>query len=97
MIYKLEDGTRVRVIRDGDDIEYEVYRFTTEKETVRRGRLTGDAARDYTNALTVADALRFARQYGARPSVNQTRADAPDLQRCVEAFNRNFPGLKERA
>jgi hypothetical protein len=97
MVYKLEDGTRVRVVQDGDDVTYEVYRFISEKETVRQGRLTGDEARAYVSALTVADALRFARQYGTRASVDQTRTDAPDLRRCVQEFGRNFPRLKVRA
>lgn len=71
MIYKLEDGTRVRLTNTADGVDYEVYHFEPEKVVTETGRMTGEQASTYRSALVLADALRFARQYGGRPLVNR--------------------------
>ncbi|MFE0326275.1 hypothetical protein ACFW08_05600 [Streptomyces sp. NPDC058960] len=73
MIYKLTDGTRVRTTRDGDVVEFETYRFTPEKETLSVERLSGEEAKTRIATLVVADAIRFAQQYGARAAVNASQ------------------------
>lgn len=66
-IFKLEDGTRVRVVGHADgSLDYEVYGFFPQKVTTATGTLTGEEASQYHAALTVADGLRFARQFGAQ-------------------------------
>ncbi|MGW1547461.1 hypothetical protein [Streptomyces sp. NPDC002346] len=68
MIYKLSDGIRVRVTREGDVTQFETYRFTPEKEVVSIETLTGDEAENLIRWLTVQDAIRFVRVFGSGPS-----------------------------
>jgi hypothetical protein len=69
MIYKLMDGTRVRV-RHADDgtTEFETYRFTPEKETLSVVYLHGEEARKRIRDLVILDAIRFGKEFGADPS-----------------------------
>jgi len=85
MIYKLSDGTRVRVTPDGDVTQFETYQFTPEKRVIGVERLTGGEAERRLSELTILDGFRFAREFGGgserlahtgRPSRTPFRAAA---------------------
>ncbi|MFD5160992.1 hypothetical protein ACFWMJ_23435 [Streptomyces hawaiiensis] len=75
MIYKLMDGTRVRVValRGENEGTYEFETYHVEPGTVPQRvtdsveYLSGDDARNRVAALTIADGIRFMRVYGGGP------------------------------
>jgi hypothetical protein len=67
MIYKLSDGTRVRVTHDDEVTQFETYQFTPEKRVISVERLTGDEAERRLSELTILDGFRFAREFGGGP------------------------------
>jgi hypothetical protein len=71
VIYKLSDGTRVRVKSTENDGEYEfeTYVFEPAKRTINVTRRAGTDAQEAISSLYVADAIRFGQQYGMRGSV----------------------------
>jgi len=74
MIYRLSDGTRVRVTRNDtpapdaqDTLTFEEFKYDGPDHTknVRRTyELSDKAAADEMNRLAVADGVRFAREFG---------------------------------
>ncbi|MEU1254840.1 hypothetical protein ABZ445_16330 [Streptomyces chartreusis] len=77
MIYKLLDGTRVRVTRVsvadvGEFLTFQSYRFTPEKEILNTEILTGEAAERRLSEVYIADAMRFAREFGGHGPLAHT-------------------------
>jgi hypothetical protein len=65
MIYKLENGYRVRATAvDGDGIEFET--ANAQRETISTVRQYGARAAETLIALRVADGLRFGKEYGRK-------------------------------
>jgi hypothetical protein len=75
VIYKLMDGTRVRVValrgENEGTYEFETYHFepgtVPQRVTDSVEYLSGDDARDRVATLSVADGIRFMREYGGQP------------------------------
>ncbi|MFC8583172.1 hypothetical protein ACFUGD_01140 [Streptomyces sp. NPDC057217] len=74
MIYKLPDGTRVRVVPDENGAEFETYKFTPTKETLGVERLSGEAMERRIAELTALDAIRFGQQFSAGRQIDRQPA-----------------------
>lgn len=76
MIYKLMDGTRVRVVpmrgENEGTYEFETYHFTPTKVTDSVEYLSGEDARERIAALSIANGIRFGVEYGGGPQLAHT-------------------------